>query len=207
MHNERKQALLDASIAYLLEHGVADLSLRPLAAAIGTSARLVIFHFVSKEQLLADVLGEVQARLQRSFEALASAPADGTSPMRRFWDWAIARRNLPYLRLLYEVHFIALQNPAGYERYLAQSSLDWVERIAARLPPTLRSSGVATLCGAVFDGLLIELLGSGDRRRTTAALDAFVAMLRREHAAVLAAAAPTLTPPTRTRRARRSKDT
>jgi len=198
MHNERKQALLDASVAYLLEHGVADLSLRPLAAAIDTSARLLIFHFGSKEQLLADVLGEVQARLQRSFEALAAAPADGTSPMRRFWDWATSRRNLPYLRLLYEVHFIALQNPTAYARYLAQSSLDWVELIAKQLPLTLRSSGVATLCGAVFDGLLIELLGSGDRRRTTAALDVFVAMLRREHAAALAQSAP---PPARRKKA------
>jgi AcrR family transcriptional regulator len=204
MHNDRKQALLDASIAYLLEHGVADLSLRPLAAAIDTSARLLIFHFGSKELLLADVLGEVQARLQRSFEALASEPENGSSPMRRFWDWAIARRNLPYLRLLYEVHFIALQNPAGYERYLAQSSLNWVELIAARLPLTLRSSGVATLCGAVFDGLLIELLGTGDRRRTTAALDAFVAMLRREHATALAAAAPMSAAPTR--RTRQKKE-
>jgi AcrR family transcriptional regulator len=199
MSGARKQELLDAAIAYLIAHGVADFSLRPLADEAGTSARLLLFHFGSKEQLLQDVLDEVQARLKRSFVALASAPASHESPMKRFWLWAIERRNLPYLRLLYEVHFIALQNPAAYARYLETSTLAWVDLIAQYLPPTLGNRAVATLCGAVFDGLLIELIGSGDRQRTTQALDAFVVMLRREHAS----AAPTPKP----RRTRRKMET
>ena len=70
----RKAQLLDAAIRYLTRHGVADLSLRPLGKAIGTSARLLVFHFGSKERLLRDVLDAVQARLQASFAAIASAP-------------------------------------------------------------------------------------------------------------------------------------
>jgi len=46
---ERKQELIEAIIAYLLAHGLADLSLRPLAAKSGTSSRLLIYHFESKE--------------------------------------------------------------------------------------------------------------------------------------------------------------
>jgi len=42
---------------------------------------------------------------------------------------------------------------------------------------------MATLCGAVFDGLIMELLSTGDLRRTTRALDDFIALLRREHEA------------------------
>lgn len=58
----RKAVLLENLIAYLIRHGVADVSLRPMAAAVGTSARLLIFHFGSRERLLVAVLDEMQAR-------------------------------------------------------------------------------------------------------------------------------------------------
>jgi len=186
----RKAQLLDAAIRYLTRHGVADLSLRPLGKAIGTSARLLVFHFGSKERLLRDVLQAVQARLQASFAAIAGAQRDGgqgdgrqrdgkRGPMRRFWAWATSTENLPRLRLLYEVQFLALQNPRVFGRYLGNASSRWIELIAEHLPPGLRNAAVATLCAAVFDGLVIELLSTGDRRRTEQALDRFVAMLAR----------------------------
>jgi AcrR family transcriptional regulator len=181
--SDRKRELLDAAIRDLLVHGVADVSLRPLAARIGSSARLLIFHFKSKHGLLNEVLAEVQARLQATALALPpAAAAGGTAPLKTFWRWATHKDNLPYLRLLYEVHFIALQNPRVYGRYLKQTSISWVQIIEQRLSPALRSKAIATLCGAVFDGLIIELLGTGDLRRTTRALDEFIAILTRESA-------------------------
>ena len=182
--SDRKRELIDAIIEYLLHNGLADLSLRPLAAKINTSARLLIFHFKSKEGLIEDVLEEVHARMQRSFVAVAAAkPADAKeTPLKRCWRWATDPQNLPYSRLMYEVHFIAVQNPRTYERYLARSSLNWIEIIASRLPEPINSAAIATLCGAVFDGLIIEMLSTGDLRRTTRALDTFIEMLQREHA-------------------------
>ena len=180
--SKRKAELLEAAIRYLVENGLADLSLRPLAAKIGTSARLLVFHFKSKEGLIEDVLDEVQARIQASFVSIATAKRPRpVAPMKLFWLWATNKRNLPYLRLMYEVHFIAMQNPRVYARYLQRASFSWVELIEARLPDALRTKAIATLCASVFDGLVIELLGSGDLRRTTRALDLFIAMLAREN--------------------------
>jgi AcrR family transcriptional regulator len=176
--SRRKTQLLDGAIRYLTRHGVADLSLRPLAASIGTSARLLVFHFGSKERLLKDVLDGVQARLQASFTAIANAPRiRGLGPMRRFWAWATDAENLPQLRLLYEVQFLALQNPRVFARYLGAASSRWIELIAPHLPGSLRNAATATLCAAAFDGLVIELLSTGDRRRTEQALDRFVELL------------------------------
>ena len=59
----RKEILTDELVAYLLEHGLSDLSLRPLADALGTSARLLIYHFESKEGLLTEVLDSMQTFL------------------------------------------------------------------------------------------------------------------------------------------------
>ena len=183
--SDRKDQLIDRAIDYLLKNGLAGLSLRPLAAGIGTSARLLVFHFGSKEGLIEEVLGEVQERLRKSLAAVASAKSlvAGEAPMKRCWRWASGKRNLPYLRLLYEAHFIAVRVPGTYERYLNRSSLNWIEFIASRLPESISSAAMATLCGAVFDGLIMELLSTGDLRRTTRALDDFIALLRREHEA------------------------
>jgi len=182
--SERKEELLDAAIRYLVDNGLADLSLRPLAARIGTSARLLVFHFKSKEGLIGEVLDEVHARVQASFVEITTARRPPrVTPMKLFWLWATNKRNLPYLRLMYEVHFIAMQNPRAYARYLQRTSFNWVELIEARLPDEMRTKSTATLCAAVFDGLLMELLSTGDLRRTTRALDDFVAMLLREYEA------------------------
>lgn len=174
----RKQELLDALIRYLVRHGLADLSLRPMAAEVGTSARLLIFHFGSKEQLVAEVLAEMQARLQHSFSAmLAANPAPRRVPLlRMFWDWAVDGENYDYHRLLYQLQLLAAQNPKVYGRYLKQISSSWLELIRSALPPAQRTAAFATLYGAVFDGLFIELMSTGDRRRVLESLEQFISL-------------------------------
>ncbi|HEY7887443.1 MAG TPA: TetR/AcrR family transcriptional regulator [Steroidobacteraceae bacterium] len=175
----RKHELVEAAIGYLVEHGLADLSLRPLAAAAGTSARLLIYHFGSKERLLAEVLDTLQSRLRASFDAVSAAGQEGEAPLQTFWKWAISRRSFPSLRLLYELQILAAQKPESYGRYLERNSRDWLELVRTALPPAERTDAMATLLVAVFDGLFLELVSTGDRRRTTEALDEFVRIVRR----------------------------
>jgi AcrR family transcriptional regulator len=151
-----------------------------MAAAVGTSARLLIFHFGSKERLLLEVLGEMQARLQRSLADLSDqlSPA-GSAPLRLFWDWALKDANFAQLRVLYQLHVLAAQDHKTYGRYLKRNSLDWLESVQALLKPSHRSPALATLIVAVFDGLFIEVMSTGDRRRASAAIDDFIAMARK----------------------------
>src|SRR5580698_7817685 len=108
---ERKQELIETITAYLLKHGLADISLRPLAAKSGTSSRLLIYHFKSKEGLLTEVLLAMQARVRRSCEELLARAAEhrrGLVPLRFFWNWATDKENFPYLKLLYELQILAI---------------------------------------------------------------------------------------------------
>jgi AcrR family transcriptional regulator len=197
----RKRQLLAKLIAYLAKHGLADLSLRPMAAAAGTSARLLIFHFGSKEGLLVEVLAEMQARLQRSFgEFLAANPAPRRVPLLRlFWDWATTGENYHYHRLLYQLQLLAAQNPKVYGRYLKEISSSWLELIQPALPPSQQTPGFATLYGAVFDGLFIELMSTGDHRRVGQALEEFIS-LAQAHAAASSKTPPLTRPMSRLRR-------
>ncbi len=174
---ERKDELRVKALDYCLAHGVAGLSLRPLALKIGTSARLLIYHFGSRDGLIGEVMNEAHRRVQRSFEELIRRPGF-KSPLRTFWDWTTDRRNAPYLRLIFEVQVLALQNPTAYARYLAGTSSSWLTVIEAALPSSGDRRARATLCAAIIDGLLLEFLSTGDLERTTSALDIFDSMLR-----------------------------
>lgn len=179
----RKEELLEELLGYLVKHGVADVSLRPMAAAVGTSARLLIFHFGSKERLLTDVLELVQARLQRSLGDLLTMEhgAERAAPLRLFWDWALKDANFVQLRLLYQLQVLAAHDQKTYGKYLKKNSLSWLETVQAVLKPSQRSPLLATLIVAVFDGLFIEVMSSGDRRRASAAIDEFIAMARQHY--------------------------
>ena len=174
----RKEILTDELVGYLLEHGLSDLSLRPLADALGTSARLLIYHFESKEGLLTEVLDSMQTRLRMSLGGMIERrTAQSERPLKLFWDWAIADENYPYLKLLYELQILAVQNPAAYGQYLQRNASNWSELIATALPQAERTPAMVTLLGAVFDGLFLELMSTGDRKRTTQAIQQFIRLV------------------------------
>ena len=173
--SERRDELVKKALDYFLEHGVAGLSLRPLADEIGTSARLLVYHFGSKDALIAAVMEELQARIQKSFVRLASdsATKKATGLMPAFWAWMIHPTNIRYIRLLFEAQILAAQNPTAYEHHLKGSSAGWLDLIEASLPASNEKRMIATLCAAVVDGLLFEYLATRDKKRTTEALDYF----------------------------------
>jgi AcrR family transcriptional regulator len=177
--SERRQELIEKALEDFLKHGLAGLSLRPLAGRIGSSARLLVYHFGSKDGLIAAVMEEVRARTQASFMASTAGSTRGVRKgvMAKFWAWIIHPANVPYMRLLFEVQALALQNPAVYARYLEGGSSSWLELIESSLPPSQSNRAQATLCAAVIDGLLLEYLSTGDRRRTTSALELFTRMM------------------------------
>jgi AcrR family transcriptional regulator len=170
-----RSALLHDCLRYFLRHGVANLSLRPLAAAVGTSARMLLHYFGSKEALIAEVMKQLHLRLQSTFQQLRdpSGGKGGERLLLHFWNALTARENQPSLRLLFEVQMLALQNPKRYRRYLRGTSASWRKLIEGSLPKT-NPGPTATLYNAVIDGLLLELLATGDLRRTSQALHLFV---------------------------------
>jgi AcrR family transcriptional regulator len=173
---ERKDELRGKALDYCLKHGVASLSLRPLARSIGTSARLLIYHFGSKDGLLISIMDEVRGRAQQSFtESMADVGPSGV--LQRFWGWATASKNSRYVRLLFEVQTLALHNPGVYAHLLKDNSLSWLALIENALPATPDRRAKATLCAAVIDGLILEFLNTGDLKRASDALDLFGSML------------------------------
>jgi AcrR family transcriptional regulator len=176
--SERRQDLLEASIDYILEKGVADLSLRPLAAQVGSKARLLIYHFSSKDSLVANAMIVVRDRVQRAFATVVKNGRKSTAPeiIRAFWFWATSSQHERYLRLFFEVHGLALQKPAQYGPYLEGAIASWVEMMALILPEQLsrqKRRTLATLAVGTVVGLLLDYLSNGNKKGATDALDLF----------------------------------
>jgi len=182
----RREELLEATARYLLENGVAELSLRPLAAAIGSKARLLVYHFGSKDQLLVEAMGLIRSRAKQALETMMAEQAAGTDMgelVRRLWHWTTSTRNRPYLRLFFEMHGLALQYPRQYALYLQGSVDSWIELLTSALAPKLgRAQAIttATLIVGVIDGLLLDGLASANWRRTSRALNEFATQLSRK---------------------------
>jgi AcrR family transcriptional regulator len=52
----KREELLASAAAILARTGVVDTSLRSLAAEMGTSARMLVYYFGSKEHLILEVM-------------------------------------------------------------------------------------------------------------------------------------------------------
>lgn len=182
----RRDELLEATVGYLLENGVAELSLRPLAAAIGSKARLLVYHFGSKDQLLVEAMGLIRSRAKGAVATMMPAQvgsADLGALVRALWKWSASTSNRPYLRLFFEMHGLALQYPRRYASYLYGSVDSWIELLASALAPELgraRARTTATLIVGMIDGLLLDALATGDWKRTGKAVNEFAAQLSRK---------------------------
>jgi AcrR family transcriptional regulator len=186
----RREELLEATARYLLENGVSELSLRPLAAAIGSKARLLVYHFGSKDQLLVEAMGLIRSQAKQALEtmmATQTGSADLGELVRTLWKWSTSPRNRPYLRLFFEMHGLALQYPRQYASYLQGSVDSWIDLLTSTLAPKLgRTQAIttATLIVGVIDGLLLDGLASGNWRRTGRALNEFATQLSQKRRSV-----------------------
>ena len=163
-----RDRLLEATIAYVGEHGLGDLSLRTLATALGTSHRMLIYHFGSKAGLLRAVVGELERRQRETIAALMSEPGMSVPELsRRMWTQLSDPALWPFEKLFFEVYAQALQGRAH-----AQPLLDAVlEPTFAPLRELHRRQGMsaararahARLGVAATRGLLLDLIATEDR--------------------------------------------
>ena len=180
----RRGELVRAAAEYVFEHGLADLSLRPLAEALGISHKSLLRHFGSKEQLLVEILEEARTR-ERMLLAQYGAPDEDPPSTRALaaaaWERWTMPAHLPFLRLYFEVQALALQHPDRFGDYLQSTTRDWKQLAQAVLErdgvPPERAVALAGFAFATVRGLQLELLHAPDRAPVDAAFEQFVIAL------------------------------
>jgi AcrR family transcriptional regulator len=177
----RKVELLEAAYRYALTHGLAGLSLRPLAKEIGSSPRVLLYLFGSKEGLVQALLTRARADELELLADLRAEPPESSADDRlvevaeRLWAWLAADEHRALLKLWLEGYARSLVEPEGVWAGFARATVaDWLDVLATAQPERVRRSqeGLAqrTQVLALLRGALLDLLATGDVDRTTAAV-------------------------------------
>jgi AcrR family transcriptional regulator len=172
---ERRRQLLDALVEEFAAGGIGDRSLRDIAAAVGTSHRMLLHHFGSREDLLVAVVEQVE---RRQMGLLPEMPTDPAESFAAMWS-DLHRPELRQLeRLFFECYARAAQGEKPFARMVPGAVDGWLDEVAAvagaEFDPAMARLGLA-----VVRGLLLDLVATEDEAGVDAAAQAFANLLSR----------------------------
>ncbi|MFC0506732.1 TetR/AcrR family transcriptional regulator [Micromonospora costi] len=181
MAGDARAALLDRCVDFLKQGGFSQLSLREIAAGTGTSHRMLIYHFGSREGLLAEVVGRVEEEQRAALVSLTDGTDDPVEVSRRFWQRLADPALAPAERLFFEIYAHALYDRTWTEQFRASVVAAWtgpVEDLFAGLGfDQAEARQRARLGLAATRGLLLDLLVTGDRELLDATADLFARLV------------------------------
>lgn len=177
----RKDELLELAYRYALQHGLVDVSLRPLAAAIGSSPRVLLFLFGSKDGLVRALLARARTDELALLDGVRREGSESFAGIvATTWGWLAANEHRQLLVLWAEAYARSLTEPDGpWAGFARQTVEDWLAVLATGQPPSHRRTDAGeadrTLALAVLRGSLLDLLATNDLDRTTAAVRRHIA--------------------------------
>ena len=167
------ESWLDSTVDFVLETGLQQMTLRPLAQHLRTSNRMVLYHFGSKEQLVAQVITRASERLAASvLHLLTPPPRSSTTALLRFWSVLDDVDTQPYVRLYLELLAAAMRDRATYAKSVEQVMAAWLalaEQLLDATGETLpRDAAMDAL--AMLEGLIVVRTALGKKVDAEAAL-------------------------------------
>ncbi len=172
VNEKRPEELRGAIVRYLIRHGLTNLSLRPLAKAVGTSPRVLLYYFGSKEKMVIEVLAEVRRRQRASYGGVQAASF--AEECRIIWKQMSAADSEPLFRVFFEAFGMALRHPQLYKAFLQATVEDWLRMIAG---PLCREGyarrdarAFATVVLGGLRGFMLDYCATGDRKRVDRAV-------------------------------------
>jgi AcrR family transcriptional regulator len=179
---KRRAEVLERIVDYVYEHGVSQLSLRPLGEAVGCSPRLLLYFFGSKEELITHVLAAAGMRQRGMVSRLRlEHMATPARACREIWRSLSHPKSEPLFRLFFEVYGLALQDRRRYASFLNRVVADWLAFIAQPMVAAgwkpADAEATATVILAGFRGFLLDLCATRERKRVDRAVELWLEML------------------------------
>ena len=171
----RRDEFAQAATDYVLEHGLVGLSLRPLAAELGTSDRMLLYHFADKDDLVATVLRVANDRSVAVLRQLSPSP-DVRQAVLDLWTAVTAPPLDACQRMYVEAAALGLFGREPYARVVREANAVWVAAVADHLvaagTPRERAPRAVALLDAALMGFQLDLpLDAGDPAQEQAVRD------------------------------------
>jgi AcrR family transcriptional regulator len=179
---ERRDHLLRRVVKAAADGGIARRSLRDLATQVGTSHRMLIHHFGSRDGLMAAVVESVE---RDQNERLGELPDDAAEAIRVTWRRTSVPSLWPFERLFFECYARGAQGEPPFDRLVPALVEQTLDAVSTRADVAVDEEGRAgaRLGLAVIRGLLLDLVATGDRKATDRALELYASMVADRSAA------------------------
>jgi len=164
--------LLDQCAEHALTHGLPD-GLGPFAQATGTSARMLLYHFGTRDELFRAVLRRAREMHLASYgELLRVVPGESyTRTLATAWVGMTEPEGQSFLRMF--THLPEQRENSLWPGFHARATTDWLPLLAQGLS-TIDPPPSATLVLAVIRGLIMDLDATADFRRVDQAFTMFL---------------------------------
>lgn len=175
---DSRRQLLERVVEHMLATGTATASLRSLAAEVGTSHRMLIYHFGGQPGLIQAVVEEVEARQRAALARLgADLELSAADLSLAFWRRLSSPRMRSVERLFFQLYMHLIER--GDHQAAVRLSTAWHEPVIALLVARgyrkAEARIIARLGIAATRGLLLDLIASGDKRSADAAAKLYIA--------------------------------
>jgi len=173
-----KETLLAAVVGHFVRDGLGEQSLRQIALAVGTSHRMLLYHFGSKDGLLVEVARSVEETTREQFSDLRIGPDRDTADLiTQMWRYVADPDLGDFERLFFALYGRGLQGDEQLRPLMGENIESWLEANegpSAELGIDPHVARVHARLGlAVIRGLLLDLLATGDDAEVGAALQIF----------------------------------
>lgn len=175
---QKKEELLERCLAAAVELGSLDSSVSTLSRKVGTSGRMLIYHFGSKQELERQIIGLLEARLRDklwSFQGASSEGANGLAQrLLEMWKHLTSPEMHGLLKLTMQLNQRAIQGDSEAQRFLEQESQKWIDSLLA----LTNDQPVALSLFHLFQGAILDFLTTGNAQRGQQTIKAFTATLK-----------------------------
>ena len=175
---QKKEELLERCLAAAIEVGALDSSINAIAKRIGTSGRMLVYHFGSKHELERQLIGLLETRLREklwSFQGVSLEGADSLAqPLLEMWRHLTSPEMHGLLKLTMELNQRAIQGDSETQRFLEQESQKWVDSLFN----LTNDKTTALLLFHLFQGAILDFLTTGNAQRGQQTIKSFTETMR-----------------------------
>ncbi|WP_417782378.1 hypothetical protein [Terasakiella pusilla] len=156
----KKQILLDKTVQWLIENSADEFSLRRVASDINTSARMLVYHFGTRDKLLVEALSEIADQWMSGFKLNETTSTE--QQIREIWHHTLSTKEALNLhRLSFQMWATGLATRSAiYQPFLKRVANDWIDTMTESfirdgLAP-FKAKIHATLIVSGIEGLLLQ---------------------------------------------------
>lgn len=174
---QKKQALLEQCLAAVIEVGVLDCSINAIAKRIGTSGRMLIYHFGSKQELERQLISLLEMRLREKLWTLQGVSLEESSlaeTLLEMWSHLTSPKMHGLLKLTMELNQRAIQGDLETQQFLERESQQWVDSLSS----LTNDQTTALSLFHLFQGAILDFLTTGNAQRGQQTIKTFTKTLR-----------------------------